>query len=279
MALEWHDFDGRSLLDGPELRGVAGHLWFSNGRWVSNTPPVSGDWPTLEAAKTAIVQALLKDAVDQLSALSQLAPIPVESFTGLRTEPVAPKWDEVFVAQHIEAILVGTFGIDLDTAISGYCAEKLMELIRKVVAESYGRTRAPLSDRVREEIAEVVRMSCAAVKNNLMEPEEVAENIMKMFWAGVAMTGASSTLPAHGSWSAGFVSGVDPAQPGSERTVYHDGKGNAVDPPPHQLTGVHCLVGHRDADGKVLPACRKCSTCGGWVAYDKQDEVCPGKSA
>lgn len=190
MALEWHDFDGRSLLDGPELRGVAGHLWFSNGRWVSNTPPVSGDWPTLEAAKSEIVQALLKNAVDQLSALSQLAPIPVESFTGLRTEPVAPKWDEVFVAQELRGILKHESAM-----CYCYCYDKferVMELIRRVVAESYGRTGGPLSDRIREEIAEVVRMSCAAVKNNLMTPEDVAENIMKLFKV-------CAEMPRHGA--------------------------------------------------------------------------------
>jgi hypothetical protein len=38
-------------------------------------------------------------------------------------------------------------------------------------------------------------------------------------------------------------------------------------------------VAHLNANGELLPACRKCGVCAAWIAYDKVNDDCPGMPA
>lgn len=129
MAMEWIDFNSRSLLVGPELGAESAHLWFDSqaALWRSNTLPLQSSWPLLGQAQAAIVQALLLGAMERVEALKKLAVI----------EPLMRYgFDQIHVSQKIGDVMKDIFGGRVSGEEVDLVAEKVLDLIRKVLAEN-----------------------------------------------------------------------------------------------------------------------------------------------
>jgi hypothetical protein len=75
--IQWIDSPNGSRLAGGDFAGQQTGVWFdkSDGKWSSNTPPISGTWSTREEGKAAIMKALIKQhskALADLYALYEL---------------------------------------------------------------------------------------------------------------------------------------------------------------------------------------------------------------